>query len=252
MRDEVTPAQLAEDTTMEPDVTYASEVETDEDDEQQEAGARRALAALCRAAHALGVVGSDPEDQVSLRCGGALFLIKPVGVRFHEAAADNLVALSAKELAQAFPLHHALFVARPDVRCVLSAANRDCELVAVTQGEGLLPLCQDALRVYHKTRKAAEDNLGSRAARASHSAVQCWLVKNRGLLASGDSPAACLAAGLFAARAAAFQVRAVTAVAGDVTKLDVPCESDAIRARQALELRAPAKQVAERLLVAHL
>jgi ribulose-5-phosphate 4-epimerase/fuculose-1-phosphate aldolase len=221
--------RLAEDEATEPELILVDEVRPSSNNPADEPQG--------------GTASASPRSELAKVCRAA-FLIKPLGVRFSEVTAASLVLV--QDLAE-LPLHQAVYVSRPDVMCVLSAANRDCELVSVTT-DGLLPLCQDSLRVYHTTRKADDSNLAVRAARASHRDVSCWLVKNRGLVACAPSMSATLASALFATRAANFQIRTLTAVGGDMKRLDVLSESDAVRARTSLEVRLPCHVLAEQLL----
>ena len=186
---------------------------------------------LCRACDALGVAGADAEDCASMRVPGKGYLVVPFGWRMSEVRAD------AVDFTDEPPaLHRDLYAARPEVTCVVSARSQDSELVALSR-DGLLPMCQESLRLLGQCRRADETNLGMRASRAASRHASVWMVKTRGLVACGATPELTLASLTYASRACSFQARALVAVGGDTTKLDIPSESDAIRARAALDAR---------------
>lgn len=257
------------DQVIEPVVQYASDVEEEElprkrskreyetpqvrtwsrfDDGLEQA--RSKLAKACQLAHKLGVAGNHAmDDAASAFVPGHGYLVKPLGIRFDEVTEDALTLVTKFE--DIPKLHADLYTAAltmnsNQVRCVFSASNENCEMVSITK-EGLMALCQDALRVYSRVRRVDEFNLGIRASRANHRHVTCWLVKNRGIVCSGESVEMALADLVFCIRACSFQVRALGAVGGDLKRLDLPTESDVIKSRADMEQRCNDKQAANML-----
>jgi len=205
------------------------------------------LAHACRLAHQLGVAGNHVnEDTASMFVKGHGYLHKPLSLRFDEVTAQNLVlATTLDELPR---LHADLYRAHPGAEtfCVMSASSESCEMVSITK-DGLLSLCQDALRIHGKVRRVDDGNLGVRASRANHKGVECWLVKNRGVICCSKSIEGALANLVFTTRACSFQVRALAAVGGDLSRLDVPSASDAVRARTELLERCSDEEAAENM-----
>lgn len=202
---------------------------------------------LCRAAHALGVLGGDVEDALTMRVSRPsddsrlVFLTNPFGLGLDEVRADSLERVSEDDIPIA---HRDVLSARPDATCVLTARSDEGELVALC-AHGLMPLCQDAVRLLGLWRRADESNLGLRAARESARSTLVWFVRNRGLVSCGTCPSDALYAMVLAQRACTFQNRALAAVGGDVKRLDVPGESEAIRSRTELCARIPMRVAAD-------
>jgi ribulose-5-phosphate 4-epimerase/fuculose-1-phosphate aldolase len=208
---------------------------------------RRQLSKACRTAWLYEVAGSrTDEDMASVFIPGKGYLYKPLGIRFDEVTNENLVFSARRD--DLPKLHTELYGSNPGntVLCVLSAAYSDCSLVALTK-EGLLPLCQDAIRLYGRIRRSDDQNIGLRATRSTYKGTSCWLVKNRGVVCCEKSIEASLALLVLAARACSFQVRALGAVGGDLGRLDIPSESEVIRAKIELQNRISDEAVADSL-----
>ncbi|KAH9256290.1 hypothetical protein BASA81_005511 [Batrachochytrium salamandrivorans] len=195
------------------------------------------LARACRVAVKLGLAGDSLDDCASLYVPGAGILLKPLGIRFGEVTAQNLALVAMRDLPK---LHLDLYKATPSQqqqqRCVFSIRNAECELVAIHR-DGLLPLCQDALRVYGLVQRVEEETLELRASRPTHRNVTCWLVKMHGLLCSHSSVELALSHLLWTTRACQFQVRAMQAVGGDLARLDIPQVEEILRRRADLVAR---------------
>ena len=208
---------------------------------------RRQLSKACRIAWMYEVAGSKTdEDLASVFIPGKGFLYKPLGIRFNEVTPETLAFSTKRDDLPA--LHAELYASYPgnSVLCVLSAAHSDCSLVAITR-EGLLPLCQDAIRLHGRIKRTDDQNIGLRATRSTYKGTSCWLVKNRGVVCCEKSIEATLALLTLSARACAFQVRALAAVGGDLGRLDILPESEVIRAKLDLQNRISDEAVAEAL-----
>jgi ribulose-5-phosphate 4-epimerase/fuculose-1-phosphate aldolase len=207
--------------------------------------ARYALSKACHVAFQLGVGGEALEDAASCQVpgGGGLLLVKPLGVRFSEVTPKQLVLVSLKDLPK---MHADLHRASSKSGFVLSARSEGCEMVSVTR-DGLLPLCQDALRVFGNVQRVDEENLELRAARPKHRDVSCWLVKNHGAVCSGRTAEEAVANLVWVTRACTFQTRTMASVGGDVSRLDLMNYSDAIKAKAELFTRFSNESVATHL-----
>lgn len=99
------------------------------------------------------------------------FLINPYGVLFSQVTASNLVKvdLDANILQDTeyginpagFVIHSAIHAARPDVKCVIHT-HTVAGMAVASQQDGLLPLCQKALKfmgrtAYHDFEGKAQD-----------------------------------------------------------------------------------------------
>jgi ribulose-5-phosphate 4-epimerase/fuculose-1-phosphate aldolase len=208
---------------------------------------REKLAKACKLAWTYQVAGSKTdEDSASLYIPGYGYLFKPLGVRFDEVTADSLSLATRRD--ELPPMHGEIYTSmRPEnALCILSAAHSDCALVSITK-DGLLPLCQDALRLHGRVRRVDEQNISLRACRTSHKGTVAWLVKNRGVICCDSSVESALAALVMTARACSFQARTLAAVGGDLSRLDIPTESEIIRSRASLEERLSSQDVARTL-----
>lgn len=212
--------------------------------------AKTSLARACRVAAKLGLAGDSLDDCASLFVPGAGILLKPLGVRFGEVTAQNLALVPMRDLPK---LHLDLYKATSShhhhhhqQRCVFSIRNAECELVAIHR-DGLLPLCQDALRVYGLVQRVEEETLELRASRPTHRHVACWLVKMHGLVCTHSSVELALGHLLWTARACQFQVRAMQAVGGDLARLDVPQGEETLRRRADLVARHSNETAAQHL-----
>jgi ribulose-5-phosphate 4-epimerase/fuculose-1-phosphate aldolase len=208
---------------------------------------RAKLAHACRLAQQYNVAGTHlNDDMASVYIPGQGYLYKPLTLRFDEVTPEKLAF--SKSLDDLPKLHADLYAtnSRNNHLCVFSCCNENCELVAITK-DGLLPLCQDSLRVYGRIKKTDDVNLGARAARSNFRDVSCWLVKNRGTVCTGKSIEASLANLVFTVRACTFQVRALGAVGGDLARLDIMSESAVIHAKTELQDRCSDEQASQNL-----
>lgn len=206
--------------------------------------ARQRLARACRQAHDMGLIGANLGDTVSMFVPEARgYLVKPSDIRFHQVTAENLQLVMH---ASSLPKGHAeLLSANEEHRVVFSVANEDCSMVAI-MSHGLLPICQEALRLHGRVGRADERNLHDRVQRATYSDVSSWLIKRRGATCVGDSVELAFITLLDTIRACSFQVRALCAVGGDLTRLDIPRAVELMQAKRSVEETCPSTQ-----LVAH-
>lgn len=167
------------------------------EDEDDEAGTRRQLAACYRLAHHFGM--SDlVSTHISARVpgDGERILINAYGLLFTEITAGNLIevrlggpAAEMKVNPAGYLIHGAIHEARPDVACVMHTHTPAGVAVSAQEG-GLLPISQFALQFYDRLayhdyegialldgeRRTLVEDLGDRRA---------MILRNHGLLTAG-------------------------------------------------------------------
>ena len=206
---------------------------------------RDKLSKACLLGLKLGVFGFNSNDTISTFVEGVGYIFKPLGLGFDEVTPERLGF--TKSIQELPALHAELH----KINCingftVVSACNENCELVSIFR-EGLLPMSQDSLRIYGNIRKVDEKSLPDRAVRVNYKGVNCWLVKQRGTICCGKSIEIAFANITYTIRACSFQVRALSAVGGDINRLDILTESEAIKAKIELNTRCDEETAAQNL-----
>jgi ribulose-5-phosphate 4-epimerase/fuculose-1-phosphate aldolase len=137
--------------------------------------------------------------------GTDFFLINRFGLRFDEVTASNLVKLdlggnvidpendSDEETVNltGFIIHSAVHAARPDIHCVMHS-HPDGGLAVSVLADGLLPMIQDAMPIYHHTScheytGLAMDRDEGRRVAASLGVNKAMIMRNHGLLTCGET-----------------------------------------------------------------
>ena len=131
------------------------------------------------------------------------FLLNPFGMLFDEITASSLIKVdvegnvvsggTSKQMNFAgFVIHSAIHMAKPELTCVMHAHTRANNGVAMLK-EGLLPLSQKALLMYHYIRyhdfEGAALNLGERERIVADMGDEgrCMILRNHGALTVGTS-----------------------------------------------------------------
>ncbi len=153
------------------------------------------------------------------------FLINPFGLMFEEVTASNLVKIDCDgnvvldtghaANAAGFTIHSAVHMAREDAHAVMHLHTDDGVAVAST-ADGLLPLNQHALFVWHDTAyhdwEGVALDLGERERLvADLGEMHLMILRNHGTLALGDSVASCFLRLYYLERACAIQARSTAA-----------------------------------------
>ncbi len=172
------------------------------------------------------------------------FLINPMGLMFGEITASNLlkVDLDGKLVEPSdyepnragFVIHSAIYMGRPDVRCVIHT-HTEADIAVGALEEGLLPLSQWAMRFYNRIgyhdyegvsldldeRERLQRSLGN------HPVL---VLRNHGLLATGRTIAEAFSLTYHFERSAAAQLK-IQAAAAAGARIVMPspetCESQA-------------------------
>ena len=151
------------------------------------------------------------------------FLINPLGLRFEEVTASNLVKVDvdgAKVLdtpyeinPAGFTIHSAIHMARDDAMFVLHLHTDDGMAVAAME-DGLLPLSQHAMQcgniAYHEYEGVALDLDERERIVADLGDRQFMILRNHGTLTVGPSANAAFTAMYYLERACSVQVRALS------------------------------------------
>lgn len=173
--------------------------------DDDEVRCRRDLAAAYRLVAHFGMDDSI-YTHISARLPGHgdRFLINPLGLRFEEVTASNLVTVDIEGNIlddpygcginpAGFTIHSAVHIARHDVACVLHT-HTEAGVTLSCQKDGLLPLNQWALRfheriVFHDYEGIAEDLAERERLVADLGDQWVMILRNHGLLTCGRSVA---------------------------------------------------------------
>jgi ribulose-5-phosphate 4-epimerase/fuculose-1-phosphate aldolase len=173
------------------------------------------------------------------------FLINPMGLMFDEITASNLLKVdldgnlvepSDYEPNHAgYVIHSAIYLGRPDVRCVVHT-HTEADIAVGALEEGLLPLSQWAMRFYdrlgyHDYEGVSLDLDERERLQQSLGRHPVLVLRNHGLLATGGSVAEAFSSTYHFERAAAAQLK-IQAAAASGAKIVVPpaatCERQAV------------------------
>jgi len=131
------------------------------------------------------------------------FLLNPYGMMFEEVTASSLIKIDLagnKVMASpyfinpaGFTIHSAVHEARPDARCVIHLHTR-YGIAVSAQKQGLLPLSQQAMfalasLAYHDYEGLALDGDEKPRLVADLGARKFMILRNHGLLTTGETPA---------------------------------------------------------------
>ncbi len=161
---------------------------------------RRELAAAYRL---VALFGWDDHiaTHLSMRLPDGTFLLNPFGLMFDEITASSLMRLDMDgNLVEpcefplnpaGFNIHAGLLVARPDINSVMHLHTRDGVAVSALK-EGLLPLSQNALNVWHDVSYHEFEGIASAADERERLAADIgsrhlMILRNHGTLAAGRS-----------------------------------------------------------------
>jgi ribulose-5-phosphate 4-epimerase/fuculose-1-phosphate aldolase len=163
------------------------------------------------------------------------FLINPMGLLFEEITASNLLKVDLDgNLVEpsdyqpnhaGFVIHSAIYLGRPDIRCVVHT-HTEADIAVGALEEGLLPLSQWAMRFYnrlgyHDYEGVSLDLDERQRLQQSLDRHPVLVLRNHGLLATGRSVAEAFSATYHFERAAAAQLK-IQAAAGSGAKPVVP------------------------------
>ena len=167
---------------------------------QDERNARRELAAAYRLA---ALFGWDDHiaTHMSARLPDGTFLLNPFGLMFDEITSSNLMRIDMDGNViegSNYPvnpagvnIHGGLLAARPDVNSVMHLHSRDGVAVSAL-ADGLLPLSQNALNIYHDVAYHAFEGIATAAdervrLKADLGEKNLMILRNHGTLAVGRS-----------------------------------------------------------------
>eukprot|EP00439_Symbiodinium_sp_Y106_P083416 s2264_g23.t1 len=171
--------------------------------------------------------------------GGPHFLINPFGLRFDEITASSLLKVDLDGnivdkgtnqgplFKQGFVVHSAVHAARPDITCVWHCHHSDTVAVLTTKA-GFLPLTQEAISQwgefsYHPFEGNAVDlDERQRMAQNLGPKNKVLLLENHGPLTAGGSVEEAFFRMYNVTLGCTWQMRAMAAVGGDLSKLRVP------------------------------
>jgi ribulose-5-phosphate 4-epimerase/fuculose-1-phosphate aldolase len=205
---------------------------------------RKLLSKICFVAHQLQLVSHIVTDSFSILVPGHGYLMKPIELRMDEVTPENLILI--KNMRDLPKLHVDMYLAK-NTSCVFSIKNESCELVSLTK-EGFLPLSQDAIRLHGCVQRVEEENLGFRATRGNYRNVTCWLVKKHGIVCGGKTPELGFLHLVLIIKACAFQVRALGAVGGDLSRLEILSSSELLKSQALIKSRISDEEMSENLL----
>lgn len=193
---------------------------------------------------------------------GPHFLINAFGLRFAEVTASNLLKVniqgkvldagdgSGPLFNQGFVVHSAIHAARPDIHCIVHNHHQPTVAVGMST-HGVLPLSQEAMAIwgrisYHPFEGTATD-LGERArmAKSLGPTNTVMILENHGPVCGGASIGEAFEAMLLVTRACEYQQMALSAVGGDLTKINLP-DSAMIAEMVARNQRNPVKMTVTR------
>lgn len=185
--------------------------------------ARRDLAAAYRL---VALFGWDDHvaTHISARLPDGTFLLNPFGLMFEEITAANLMRVDmdgrvleppgAPINPAGFTIHSGMLAGRPDVNAVIHLHTRDGVAVSATR-EGLLPLNQTALTIYHDVAYHAFEGVANdlderERLQADLGAKNILILRNHGTLAVGGSVGAAFARIYMLEWACSAQVRTLS------------------------------------------
>ncbi|WP_288395480.1 class II aldolase/adducin family protein [uncultured Acinetobacter sp.] len=154
------------------------------------------------------------------------FLINRYGIPFEKMTASNLVKINhdgrivesydqgKKVNAAGFVIHSAIHHARSDVNCIIHTHTADGVAVSA-QKYGLLPLSQHALKFYeqigyHNYEGIALSLDEQQRLVSDLGTHRCMILRNHGLLATGDTLARAFHEIYFLERACQIQIKAMS------------------------------------------
>ena len=157
------------------------------------------------------------------------FLINRYGVTFDRMTASDLVKIDhegkiVEEYDQGkmvnvagFVIHSALHHARDNINCVIHTHTADGIAVSA-QEQGLLPLSQHALKFYNNIAYHEYEGIAFSTAErdrlvADMGQYRCMILRNHGLLSTGDSAARAFHEIYFLERACQVQIKAMSSSA---------------------------------------
>jgi ribulose-5-phosphate 4-epimerase/fuculose-1-phosphate aldolase len=169
---------------------------------QDEAAIRRDLAAAYRL---IALFGWDDHvaTHLSARLPDGTFLLNPFGLMFEEITASSLIRVDQEGNVQspsgaamnvaAYTVHSAIWAGRSDVGCTIHLHSRDGVAVS-TLKEGLLPLNQTALLIWHDIAYHDYEGVVSHAEerarlQADIGTKNLMILRNHGTLAVGQTVA---------------------------------------------------------------
>ncbi len=170
---------------------------------------RRMRYELAAAYRLVALFGWDDHiaNHLSMRLPDGTYLLNPFGLMFDEITASSLLRLDADGNPvepTAFPLnpagvniHGGLLAARPDVNSVMHLHSRDGVAVSALR-EGLLPLSQNALNIWHDVAYHAFEGVATAADERARLAADIgdrnlMILRNHGTLTVGRSIATAFA-----------------------------------------------------------
>lgn len=178
----------------------ATAITSDQRPDEAEWRMRCDLAACFRLCARLGW-DDHIATHMSARLPDGTFLLNPFGTLFEEITASSLmrVDMAGNVLAPrdhpmnpaAFTIHSAVLDGRADANCVIHLHTRDGAAVSALE-EGLLPLTQTALNIYHDVAyhdyEGTASDLDERTRlQADLGASNLLILRNHGTLATGAS-----------------------------------------------------------------
>ena len=171
-------------------------------------------------------------------------LINPMGLMFNEITASNLLKVDLdgnlvepseyQPIYAGIVIHGAIYLARPDVECVIHT-HTEADIAVGALEEGLLPLSQWAMRFYNRLGYHDYEGVSldmDERERLQHSIGQhpVLVLRNHGLLATGRNVAEAFSLTYHFERSAEAQLKIQAAVAAGA-KMVVPshetCEKQA-------------------------
>jgi len=137
-------------------------------------------------------------NHISARIPGTeTFLINPLGLRYDEITASNLVRVDLEGTAldggetnfTGFVIHSAVHARRPDVQCVMHTHTQG-GLAVSALAEGLMPMVQDAVMFHGRMRYHAYEGLSTDLEERERLADNlgdghAMILRNHGLLTAG-------------------------------------------------------------------
>jgi ribulose-5-phosphate 4-epimerase/fuculose-1-phosphate aldolase len=164
---------------------------------------RRMRYELAAAYRLVALFGWDDHiaTHLSMRLPDGSFLLNPFGLMFDEITASSLMRLDLEgNLVEpcnyplnpaGFNIHAGLLAARPDINSVMHLHTRDGVAVSALK-EGLLPLSQNALNVYHDVAYHAFEGVATAEDERARLAADIgdkhlMILRNHGTLAVGAS-----------------------------------------------------------------
>eukprot|EP01062_Namystynia_karyoxenos_P067478 TRINITY_DN61449_c0_g1_i1.p2 TRINITY_DN61449_c0_g1~~TRINITY_DN61449_c0_g1_i1.p2 ORF type:complete len:337 (+),score=121.22 TRINITY_DN61449_c0_g1_i1:90-1013(+) len=176
--------------------------------------------------------------------GGPHFLINPFGLRFDEVTASGLLKVDIDGnivdpglgqgplLLQGFVVHSSVHMARPDLTAVWHCHHHDSVAVSMSK-HGVLPLNQEALLffpdkiAYHPFEGSTTDvSERKRMGQSLGPTKRVCILESHGPLTAGTSLEEAFAWMANLTRACTYQVRALSSVGGDLSKIRMPTDEE--------------------------